>query len=44
MARSIAMASALQIEDSFGRRFNSSWFSKTAEQPTVWILCLDPSV
>ena len=28
MARSIAMASALYIDDSFGRHFNSSWFWK----------------
>ena len=39
MTRSIAMAS----DDSFGRRFNSSWFWETAVQPT-FIPCLDPSV
>ena len=43
MARSIAMTSALQIENSLRRRFNSSGFWKTAAQPTH-IPCLDPSV
>ena len=43
MAMSIAMVSAREIDDSFGRRFNSSWFWKIAAQPT-FILCLYPSV
>ena len=43
MARSITMTSALWIEDSFGRHFNSSWFWKTAAQSTI-IPCLNLSV
>ena len=43
IARSIAITSALYIEDSFGRRFYSSWFWKTAAQST-FIPCLDPSI
>ena len=43
MARSIAVTSALSIEDSFGKCFSSSWFWKTPAQPT-FTPCLAPSV
>ena len=50
MARSIAVTSTLQIEDSFGRHFSSSWFWKITAQPTfipaidvvvIWEVVLD---